>query len=285
MPSLGVHSFALTSKWHPAEADRLLPNLVEHGASLIEIALLDPANFDAAGTRRAVERNQMALACSLALPSFIDLQRDLQSACAFLGEGLNVARTAGANLLTGIIYGTPGKTSGQPRSRAETEALLRLLDKTAAHAKTLNMTLGIEPCHRYETHLINTAAEAVRLIERIGSANLIVHLNTYHMNSEESGMAAAIKIAGEHLGTIHLSESHRGVPGHGTLDWSDVFSGLKAIDFEGIMTLESFVHAPPDLKARYALWRSVVEDPDDVIALGLPFIRAKAGEAGLLLEI
>ena len=88
------------------------------------------------------------------------------------------------------------------------------------------MTLGLEPCNRYETHLVNTAEQAVRLIERIGEPNVMIHLDTYHMNIEEKGFAHGIRSAGEHLRYIHLSESDRGVPGTGTVDWDATFAAL-----------------------------------------------------------
>ena len=80
------------------------------------------------------------------------------------------------------------------------------------------MRLGIEPCNRYETHLLNTAKQSAELIERVGAENVFVHLDTYHMNIEEVSMAQGFADAGEHLGYVHLSESNRGVPGRGTLD-------------------------------------------------------------------
>ena len=50
------------------------------------------------------------------------------------------------------------------------------IDRAAKSAKDLNMRLGIDPCNRYETHLLNTAQKSVALIERIGAENIFVHL-------------------------------------------------------------------------------------------------------------
>ena len=65
------------------------------------------------------------------------------------------------------------------------------------------------------------------------------------MNIEEAGMAQGIRDAGRHLGYVHMSESNRGVPGRGTINWADTFKGLKEIGFNGPLTVESFVFVAP----------------------------------------
>ena len=49
------------------------------------------------------------------------------------------------------------------------------------------------------------------------------------------------------------------------------------------MVLESFVHLDPDLAAGLAVWRPVAERPEEVIDVGLPFLREHAASAGLSL--
>jgi len=83
---------------------------------------------------------------------------------------------------------------------------------------------------------------------------------------------------------IHLSESNRGVPGRGCLNWEDTFLGLKAVDFQGTMTLESFIYVDDDIAGGLALWRPVTDQPEDILKVGIPFLIQKAKEAGLNLE-
>ena len=281
MPNLGIHTLALTPLWRPEDADRLLPPVTAQGATVVEVPLLDPPRFDSAGTRAAVERNEMELYCSLGLPSELDVVQDAETVVAFLDAALDAAARAGAGALSGVTYGTIGKTSGAPRTDVETDAICRLLERAAATARGLGLQLGIEPCNRYETHLMNTGADGAWFIERVGADNVFVHLDTYHMNIEEPGMAEGIRATGEHLGYIHLSESNRGVPGRGTIDWDATFTGLAEIGFDGPMTVESFVHVAPEIAAGLAIWRPVAERPEDVIEAGLPFLRQRATAAGL----
>lgn len=284
MPRLGLHGLAFTPLWNPDEADRLLPPITAHGVTVIETPLLDPRNYDSLGTRRAAERNGVEIVCSLGLPDEMDVMTRGGEVADYLGFALRVARDAGAGALSGVTYGTIGKRSGKPVTGAELDAIARLIDRVSKTARDLNMRLGIEPCNRYETHLLNTARQSAELIERVGADNVFIHLDTYHMNIEEVSMAEGFADAGEHLGYVHLSESNRGVPGRGTLDWHGTFEGLKAVDYDGIMTLESFVYLAPEIASGLAVWRPVAKRPEDVIEVGLPFLVEAAREAGLSLS-
>jgi D-psicose/D-tagatose/L-ribulose 3-epimerase len=66
---------------------------------------------------------------------------------------------------------------------------VRSLKPVAKRAANYGMTLGIEPCNRYETHLLNTAAQARALIDRIDEPAVMIHLDTYHANVEEKSFA------------------------------------------------------------------------------------------------
>lgn len=281
MPRLGLHGLAFTPLWNPGKADALLPPITAQGVSVIETPLLDPQTYDSAGTRRAAERHGIEIVCSLGLPADMDVLIRPNEVAEYLGFALRVARDAGAEALSGVTYGTIGKRSGAPATEAELDAICLLIDKVAGKARALNMKLGIEPCNRYETHLLNTAEQAADLIERVGAGNVFVHLDTYHMNIEEVSMAQGFADAGEHLGYVHLSESNRGVPGRGTLDWKGTFEGLKDVGYDGTLTLESFVHLAPEIASGLAVWRPVAERPEDVIQVGLPFLVERARDAGL----
>ena len=283
MAVLGLHTFAIASEWIAEDAMDYVPALKEHGVRLVEVPLLRPDDVDVAGTRAVCERHGIEVSCSLGLPAHFDVATQLDDVLAFLAVAFDAAAAMGSSVLSGVTYGTIGKTSGKPPTQAEKDAVVRLIDRAAAAARARGLRLGIEPCNRYETHLMNTAADAVEAIERSGADNVVIHLDTYHMNIEEAGMAAGFRAAGAHLGYVHVSESNRGVPGTGTIDWDDVMAGLREVGFEGPVVLESFNHMHPDIASGLAVWKPVAENPDDVVNVGLPFLRQAAARAGFAL--
>ena len=121
-----------------------------------------------------------------------------------------------------------------------------------------------------------------RAATRIGEPNVMIHLDTYHMNIEENGLASGIRAAGAALRYIHLSESHRGVPGTGTVDWNATFAALAETGFVGDMVIESFVTLPPEIARALSVWRPVADSAEQVLRDGVPFLRDLARQHGLL---
>ena len=95
------------------------------------------------------------------------------------------------------------------------------------------MTLGLEICNRYETNVINTAHDALRLADDIGADNVTIHLDTYHMNIEEDDLVRPVYEVGDRLGYVHIGENHRGYLGSGHLDLQGFFHALADISYTG----------------------------------------------------
>ena len=55
----------------------------------------------------------------------------------------------------------------------------------------------------------------------------MIHLDTYHANIEEKSFGAALADGGGLVAYVHLSESDRGVPGSGNVNWKEVMTALK----------------------------------------------------------
>jgi D-psicose/D-tagatose/L-ribulose 3-epimerase len=199
-----------------------------------------------------------------------------------LVRSAHLAAAVGSPMLTGVTYGHIGTLVGRPPTEHEVDAIATCLQRVARVSADLGIAIGIEPVNRYESYLVNTAAQGTALIERIGEPNVFLHLDTYHMNIEERGFAAAIRAAGRHLRYVHLSESDRGTPGLGNVHWDDVFAGLAAVGFRGDLVMEAFVDVNPDIARATCIWRDVVEDPERLVGDGLAFLRGLARRHGLI---
>lgn len=282
MKGFGIHSSVWTMDWTPAEAERSLAEAVRHGFDFVEVAVLNPPRIDGPHTRRLLDKTGLSAVGSLGLPDGCWLTKDTEAGVAFLKSALDTCAAMGAEALSGVTYGGIGERTGQPPTPAEYDAVARGLAEAADYAAKLGLSLGIEAINRYETHLVNTAAQGVAMIERLGKANVFLHLDTYHMNIEEKGLGTGIIAGREHLRYIHLSESDRGTPGQGTVGWDEIFATLAAVGFRGGMAMESFIAMPPELAHGLSVWRPVGESSDRVIEEGLPFLRAKARQYGLI---
>ncbi|MEM9708506.1 MAG: sugar phosphate isomerase/epimerase [Pseudomonadota bacterium] len=280
MAQLGLHTFAAAPRWDVSKMRSLVAKFEAHRVRALEIPLLDPAEIDVAETRSFCEETGIAPVCSLGIPPEIDVISDPDAGLAFLDPAFKVASGVGAFALAGVTYGTIGKVSGAPRTEDEFDGTARFIERAAKAAKALGLKLGVEPCNRYETHIMNTGADGRAYCEAVGADNVFIHLDTYHMNIEEVSYAQGFRDCGPFLGYVHLSESNRGAPGSGTIGWSEVYKALLETGFDGITTLESMNYVHPAIASALAIWHPVAENPDDVIDMGLPVLHRHAEMAG-----
>lgn len=282
MQGLGIHAMMWTTTWDHAGAERAIAAAALYKQDFIEIPLMNISSVDAKHSRALLEKHALRAACSLVLPEPAWASVRPDAAIDHLKSALDKAADMGAEALTGVTYGGTNERTGFPPTEVEYDNLTRALGAAARHAKSLGLQFGLEAVNRYENHLLNSAEQAVMMVERIGMDNVFVHLDTFHMNMEEKGVANGIIAARDHLRYMHLSESDRGTPGYGNVPWDAVFAALAAIGFKGALTLESFVSMPVEMAGAISTWRPVARNADDVLENGLSFLRNKALQYGLV---
>jgi len=84
---------------------------------------------------------------------------------------------------------------------------------------------------------------------------------------------AAILKAGEHIGHVHASASHRGLLGKDQVDWSGVIGALLDIGYEGDVVIESFSEDNKVIARAAAVWRPLYDSPEQLAVEGLAFLR------------
>jgi sugar phosphate isomerase/epimerase len=94
--------------------------------------------------------------------------------------------------------------------------------------------------NRYETNLINTLAEGVQFLKALGTQNVKLLADLYHMNIEETNPAEALREAGTYVGHIHFADSNRKAAGMGHTDFTPIIAALKDIGYEGYLSAEVF---------------------------------------------
>jgi D-psicose/D-tagatose/L-ribulose 3-epimerase len=278
----GAHAFIWAGEWTPEGAQKAIGGAAEAGLDFVEIPLLRPESMDITATRALLDRYGIGCTCSLGLPKAAHLPSAPEKAQSFLESAVDVAAGLEAPVLCGVLYAHLGTLTGRPPEQEELEDVARVLKNVARYAAERGVSLGVEAVNRYETYLINLAEQANAMLDRVGEPNVFVHLDTYHMNIEEKGFYEPIVATGPRMHYIHLSESDRGTPGTGNVHWDEVFRGLKAIDYDGYLVMESFAAINEDLAGATALWRDVVGDPETLIRDGLSFLRGKAAEHDVL---
>ena len=281
MPGFGAHAFVWIDDWTTDKGNRAINNAAAAGCDFIEIPLLRPREFDAAAHRQVLRDAGIGATASVVLPADAHMPEQPEKALQFLISTMDKLEAVGGSYLCGCIAYHLGRLTGQPPTLAERHVVVETLAEAAQEAEQRGITLGLEVCNRYETYLYNTLADGREAIRLTGADNLQLHADTYHMNIEEEGFYDPLVDVADVLGYIHMSESHRGLVGTGTVNWDDVFRGLADAHYTGPLVLESFAAINPDLAAATCLWRSPRHSPDVMATEGLRFLREGAAAAGL----
>lgn len=135
------------------------------------------------------------------------------------------------------------------------------------------VVLAVEPLNRFETDLVNTAAQGIAMVDEVDHPNVRLHLDTFHMGIEEVSVLEAVRAAGSRLAHVHACENDRGTPGRGQVAWAELFRGLRETDFRGDVVIESFTPECEAIAAAAAIWRPLAESQERLAIDGLAFLR------------
>lgn len=135
------------------------------------------------------------------------------------------------------------------------------IGKASIYAEKKGVFLAIEPINRYESFLVNTCEQAIKMKREIGSPAVKIHLDTFHMNIEERSLADAIRLAGKDLVNLHVADSNRTAVGEGHIDFRSIFQALLDIDYQWTLSLEPLPPVPdPYIAARIKRFEPLRDD-------------------------
>lgn len=201
----------------------------------------------------------------------IDHLRRVIDCCAALG----------VQALVGPWYQPLGVFTGEGPSEAELDRCASVHRAVAAHARDAGLTCALEPLNRFEAYLLNTCEQSSAYLDRLGEAGFGILYDTFHANIEEKDPIAALRTAygNGHIGHVHISENDRGTPGRGHAAIRETIGALKAMGYDGWLTIEAFGKALPELAAATRVWRDFFSSPEEVYTEGLTYIRKCWDEA------
>ncbi|WP_256751824.1 sugar phosphate isomerase/epimerase [Mesorhizobium sp. Mes31] len=288
MSRIGIHSFVWSASSAQAELERTLANTREAGFDLIEFSYLDPANVDIGRLARRIADLGLGVAISIGLPADGDISSPDKAVAGhgvdILNNTIALTRDLGGQKVGGILSASHGLQVEAP-TRDQWKRSAAALAKVADTAKAAGVTLNLEIVNRFESNLLNTAAQGLAFIQDTGSDNIFLHLDTFHMNIEEANVGLAIRHAADKIGYVHIGESHRGFLGTGNIDFAAIFDALTAIGYSDDLSFESFSSEIVDenLSKKTAIWRNLWTDNMALakharafIGLGLETARRKA---------
>jgi D-psicose/D-tagatose/L-ribulose 3-epimerase len=284
MAKIGINTFLWTSRWEDGIRETL-SKIRAIGFDCVQIPLLGLDFLDPKELRGTLQELGLGCYISAGLKDHTDVTSDdpevRRNGVEFLKGCVRLAHEAGAPFLSGSFHSVFGKKAQQPVSDAEWKNAAGCLKEVAIKARQYELPIVLEPINRYESFLINTSAQAGRLIEMIGEPNVKIQLDTFHMNLEEESMRGAIEEVGDRLVHFHVAENHRGRFGHGSIDWKEVFGALADIQYKGAIVIETFMPEIREVALAAAIWRKMAPSAEYLASEGLKFIRTWCEKSGI----
>lgn len=165
--------------------------------------------------------------------------RAAETAIQYIRDNVDFAVRVGAPYM--IVVPSPVGMPELPEGLTYEQAwdcAVKSIRTAAGYAAQKGVRLAIEAINRYEVFLVNTLAQAARLVEEIGHEAVGVMADLFHMSIEEGNLGAAIRRAAPHLMHVHIADNTREAAGLGHTDFKEVLYVLRDVRYEGPLTME-----------------------------------------------
>lgn len=172
------------------------------------------------------------------------------AALDFIARMIDFGGQLGAPAILGSMQGKHGGDVSRNQALEWLADALRVAGETAAK---YDVPFIYEPLNRYETNLINRLGDGAEFIETHSLENIVLLADLFHMNIEEADLAAAIRLAGKHIGHVHYADSNRRAMGFGHTDAPPIVAALKEIHYTGHLSAEIFPYPDPVTAARQTI--------------------------------
>ena len=284
MRRLGIHSFVWTGGQTQEGLEMALEKSAEHGYRCIEFAYLKPELFNLDALAKKSQELNIKIGVTMGLPIDSDVSSEdpgvVQKGKKTLANAISAVRDLGGDKLGGILYSAHTKYN-EPPTRDGWNNSVESIAHAGELAQAAEIDLVLEVVNRFESNLLNTTAQGLKFISDTDNDNVLLHLDTFHMQMEEASPADSIRLAKEKIGYFHIGESNRGFLGDGTIDWNPIFDALIAIDYNKDIVFESFSTQIVDksLSLVCAIWRDTWTDNDSLANHAKQFIELKWSEA------
>lgn len=262
----GVHAGLWMAEWTD-EITPILKTVADLGYDGVEVSMLGMTEEKAKALNGEVQAHGLEITCTTGLSPEADVTSDdpaiREAGLEYLKWVIKTSAIMGARSMSGVVYGpwcVFDPANKAMRAKRSAEAFAKVDEDLKAH----DVIMGIEAINRFETDLVNTAAEGTAMAKASGSDRVGVLLDTFHLNMEEKDVHKAIVDTGKHLVHFHVSDNDRGVPGSGHVQWGEVKNALDTINYDGWIVAEMFVKSGTSAGADLNIWRDI--EPDETEA-------------------
>ena len=214
----------------------------------IELSLLEPENLEVGKLIEIKDSYEMEISALGTGSTFIRFGYSLghadenmrKKAIERISSYIEFARETNSKVIIGLIR---GRYSSESSAKKERFNIISSLRECCRIAENNNVMLVFEPINSFEIDSYNTVAEAVNLVDEIGSEKLKLLLDSYHINLEEDPgfIWDYLKDITHYVGHIHLADCTRRAPGTGHFDFRTFLTIFKTAGYNDYASIETIM--------------------------------------------
>ncbi len=272
MNKLGIFVNYWQKKW-AVDYKYYIDKMVKLGFDILEFQaqpLLDMTDDECVSIKKYADKRGIKLSYSLGLnPKYDVSSRDAEvrkGGVKYLSDIVRKIAVMEGELFSGVTFAGWGVPSHFVDEKEKEDMFKRSVDSMQQVMKVAEpngVTVCVECVNRFESPLINTAKEAIKYTELVGSKNCGIHLDTYHMNIEEDNIGDAIRLVGNRLRHFHTGDNNRNIPGRGHIDFDVIFKALSDVNYKRDIVSEPFLLMGDEVGYDIRVWRPIMENPTE----------------------
>jgi 5-keto-L-gluconate epimerase len=155
----------------------------------------------------------------------VERTRDVIELAGFFGVQVNI----------GTLRGSLPQANPEKAKAAAADSLNELLP----YAQKYYINIALEPQNRYTINWLNNVPETLDWISQFQHPNLKIVFDVYHWLLEEQSIYASLIRSWPFIGHVQFSDSTRDIPGTGQIDFVQLIEILKALDYQGFISVEA----------------------------------------------
>ncbi|MFW9936707.1 MAG: sugar phosphate isomerase/epimerase family protein [Candidatus Thorarchaeota archaeon] len=154
---------------------------------------------------------------------------------------IDFAKETDSKIIIGLIRGRY-KYDNNPQK--EKINIISSMKQCCWIAEENNVQLVFEPINRFEIDSYNTISESVDLIKEIGSDNLKLLVDSFHIYLEEDPgfIWDYLEEIAHYVGHIHLADTTRRAPGSGHFDFKTFLNIFKKSGYNEFVSIETIMN-------------------------------------------
>ena len=225
------------------EIEHVADQVKKAGYDAIELFIRDPRQYDPKRLNKAAADNGLGF-CAIStgmeftrnhLCLIDDDPAGRRAAVDRLKEHIDLGAAIGSPVVVGIMRGSiPDFDREAEYIGYYREGLGELCD----YAKEQGVRIYVESIMRYINNYLNDVPETAEFLRSMKKDNLFLHIDTHSMVVEDKDEYNTVKNAADIMGYVHFSDSNRGYPGAGNIDFKPIMKALYDSGYDGYISTE-----------------------------------------------